>query len=156
MERRGPFEMFRLLIATSLLLVLLSVSVRVNAAPPVDLSDFDGGKRTVRRNVRPLEDKDLIFTDNIIKPEKTIRGLIEFKKEAIGRTHPDSKQGKPVLRFRKEYRARFLQFSKDKKWVAVELLNGRKRAWVPQDAVEILDEEYIRNLGGKFPGGQDQ
>lgn len=113
------------------------------ASPPVDLTDYDGGQRKVRRSAKPLTDNDLIFTDNIIKPEKQLHGLVLFKKATVGRTEPKA-QGKAVIRFQVEYRARFLQFSKDKKWVAVELLNGRKRSWVPMDAVEILDENYTR------------
>jgi hypothetical protein len=113
------------------------------ASPPVDLSDYDGSHRVVRQAEKPLTDKDLIFTDNIIKPEKLLHGLVLFKSDAIGRTEakPDAKA---VLRFRAEYRGRFLQYSKDKKWVAVELLNGRKRAWVPLASVEILDETYTK------------
>jgi len=154
--------MFRLLSRIKSSRVVLAVaffgmlSDHVHAAPPIDLSDFDGGHRTVKRDAKPLADRDLIFTDNVIKPEKTLRGLVYFKKDAIGRTHPSGKQGKPVIRFREEYRARFLQLSKDKKWVAVELLNGRKRSWVPAGAVDILDEEYTRALGGKLPGGQNE
>jgi hypothetical protein len=113
------------------------------ASPPVDLSDYSGSHRVVRQAEKPLTDKDLIFTDNIIKPEKLLHGLVLFKTDAIGRTEakPDAKA---VLRFRAEYRGRFLQYSKDKKWVAVELLNGRKRAWVPLSSVEILDETYTK------------
>lgn len=141
--------MFRLLITLPLFLNAWSLLL---AAPPTDLSDYDGGQKTVRRVVKPLTDQDLIFTDNIIKPEKTIRGLVLFKKEAIGRTHPSATEGKALMRFREEYRGRFLQYSTRKDWVAVELLNGRRRAWVPADAIEILDEEFIKNLGGKAPG----
>jgi hypothetical protein len=113
------------------------------ASPPVDLSDFSGSNRVVRQAEKPLTDKDLIFTDNIIKPEKLLHGLVLFKTDAIGRTEAKS-DAKAVLRFRSEYRGRFLQYSKDKKWVAVELLNGRKRAWVPLASVEILDETYTK------------
>ena len=153
MEWRGDFTMFRVL-SLSLLGGILSSATW--AAPPVDLSDFDGSQRSVRRQVKTLTDKDLIFTDNVISPEKTLRGLVLFKKDAIGRTHPDTTKGKGVMRFRPDYRARFLRVSQDKNWIAVELLNGRKRAWVPADSLEILDEEYKNNLGGKLPGGRDE
>jgi len=118
--------------------------LEVHAAPPVDLSDFTGEQKVIRKAVKPLTDKDLIFTDNIIKPEKLLHGLVLFKTEAVGRAQPKP-DAKATVRFRPEYRVRFLQYSKDKKWVAVELLNGKKRAWVPAGSVEILDENFTKD-----------
>jgi hypothetical protein len=153
MEWRAIFEMFRLL-ATSLIFSTFFVE-RPQAAPPVDLSDFDGSSRTVIQKDPQVRESDLIFTDNVNKPERILRGLVEFKKDAVGRTHASPSEGRAVMRFRKEYRGRFLQFSKDQNWVAIELLNGRRRAWVPRDSIEILDEDYIQSLGGKLPGGRE-
>jgi hypothetical protein len=117
--------------------------VLAQAAPPVDLSDYGGNQRVVKKAEKPLTDRDLIFTDNIIKPEKLLHGLVLFKKPTLGRAEAKA-DARALLRFKPEYRARFLKFSKDKKWVAVELLNGRKRAWVSADAIEILDEDYTK------------
>ena len=144
MEYWSLFKMFYILILFSLVF-----SNSLDAAPPIDLSDFNGRQQSVRKQVPNLSDKDLIFTDNIIKPEKTIRGLVLFKKQAIGRSHPNFVEGKPLMRFREEYRARFLQYSQDKKWIAVELLNGSRKAWIPSESVEILDEEYVQSLEKK-------
>ncbi len=140
---RGIQMSIRILMSLLTVLGLAFVSQAGLASPPVDLSDYSGSQRVVRQAERPLTDKDLIFTDNIIKPEKLLHGLVLFKTDAIGRTQAKP-NAKAVLRFRSEYRGRFLQYSKDKKWVAVELLNGRKRAWVPLASVEILDETYTK------------
>lgn len=134
----------RLLKILSLVAVMPFVVPETHAAPPVDLSDYSGEQKVIRRSAKPLTDKDLIFTDNIIKPEKLLHGLVLFKTEAVGRTQPKP-DAKGVVRFRAEYRVRFLQYSKNKKWVAVELLNGKKRAWVPAESVEILDENFSKD-----------
>lgn len=127
----------------TLLLALFSTSVL--AAPPVDLSDFDGGAKNVKRKVKPLKDKDLIFTDNLGKVENQLNGIVEFKEITIGRIRPDVRR-RPVMKFQPQFRARFLQFSPDNRWIAVELLNGKRRAWVPIDKVNILDKNIQKKL----------
>ncbi|MEO5666529.1 MAG: hypothetical protein ABIR96_00575 [Bdellovibrionota bacterium] len=135
---------FRILTFSLLAASALFGMSRSFAAPPVDLSDYDGAHRVLRRVEKPLTDKDLIFTDNIIKPEKLLHGLVLVKTATLGRTEANTK-AKAVLSFKPEYRVRFLQYSKDKKWIAIELLNGRKRAWVQSSAVEVLDENYTKD-----------
>jgi len=125
-----------------------------HSAPPVDLSDFTEASRTVRTRKKPLGDKDIIFTDNVIKPEKIITGLVLIKEPTYGRSKPMMKS-KAILRFQKDFRVRFVQFSKSKDWVAVELLNKKRKAWVPLKAVQLLDEEQIKVLR-EFQNNQEQ
>lgn len=116
------------------------ISLQACAAPPVDLSrDEEKAPREQIRKQR-LSENDLIFTGNLDQPEKTIQGLVQFKESVVGRSSP-SPTGKPMLKFRKEYRARFLQYSQNKQWVAVELLNKKRRCWVPAKTVEFLGKE---------------
>lgn len=115
------------------------------AGPPVDLSDFKKASKTVRKRASSLKDKDMIFTDNVIKPEKIIKSLVLFKKTTYGRTRA-TKKSKAILKFRKDFRARFLQFSQNKEWVAIELLNKKRKAWVPVENIRLLDEAQQSKL----------
>lgn len=126
-------------------LLLLTWTSLVQAAPPLDLTDMSGLTRNVKQKRTKIKDNDIIFTDNLAKPESQLKGLVEFKRETLGYTHPDPEK-KAVLRFRKSFRARYLTLSRDFRWIAVELLNGRRKAWVPRDSVEILDKDISQKL----------
>ncbi len=117
----------------------------VFAAPPLDLSDFAGASDTVREKKKRLKDNDIIFTDNVIRPEKIIKGLVEIKQDTYGRSKPTYKS-KAIIKLRKDYRARFVQFSKSHTWIAIELLNKKKKAWVNLEKVKLLDEEQIKQV----------
>ncbi len=112
------------------------VSTSAWASPPVDLTDLSkgpGGKKIVRPK---LTDKDLIFTDNLSQYDPALRTTAIFKDDSFGRARP-SMQSKPILRFRKDFRVRVLRHSRDGKWIAVELLNGARRAWVQKPSLSL-------------------
>lgn len=129
-------------------LAILSFCVwgpHLGAAPPLDLTDMSGLTRNVKQKQTTIKDNDIIFTDNLAKPETQLKGLVEFNRETLGYTHPNAEE-KAVLRFRKSFRARYLTLSRDFQWIAVELLNGKRKAWVPRESVEILDKDIRQKL----------
>lgn len=121
------------------------MSLGAHSAPPLDLTDMSGLTRNIKQKRTTIKDNDIIFTDNLAQPETQLKGLVEFKEETLGYTHPNTDE-KAVLRFRKSYRAKYLTLSRDFKWIAVELLNGRRKAWVPRQTVEVLDRDIRQKL----------
>ncbi len=117
-------------------LVCAFVAGIAGASPPVDLTDLSknpGNQKIARPR---LSDKDLIFTDNLSQYDPALRTSAIFNADSFGRARP-SMQSKPILRFRKDFRVRVLRHSRDGRWIAVELLNGARRAWVPKPSLVL-------------------
>lgn len=108
------------------------------AAPLVDLA---GGDEKALPRERPLNQEDLVYTDNIKSDDSLLKDAARVLFAVPGRAKPQ-RNGKVIHKFRANDLVRILRDSRDKRWVGVETLLGvgskgkKVRAWVPKNSVK--------------------
>ena len=120
-------------------LIFLSVA---QAAPPVDVTSPEFTSVDSTRKAKP-KDSDFEMLD-VNDPQVDIeKDAATILFDVMGRSRP-SREGLAILRCIKHDRVRFLKFSSDKKWVAIQSLRSGKKAWVPVGALDRKFEKKTK------------
>lgn len=118
--------------------LFLLTTTFLRAAPPTDLSDVDGSDSNKKVIQKRITEDELTFTSDEAAAKATAIGKSpQIRFNVYGKNLP-GRAGKNILPMAKGSRVQILKESKDKKWWAVQSLQGKKaRAWVPKSAVLI-------------------
>ena len=123
------------------LLILLGVICSYSlglAAPPVDLSDFDGkasaAKGAKKSGSPTISEREMVYLDNQEGMESADPTLRTVRYKVLGRDRP-GREGKVLVRLGENQRVKFIKESKDRRWSMVEIVGRKKRAWIPSSAL---------------------
>ncbi len=127
-------------------ILLFAMTSSLWAAPPVDLTDQTGELARRLPVEKRISEDDITFTDTSTRgpiSNKLPEDAVPAEYEVPARTAPN-RSGRVIQTVKKGEYVRFVGYSRDGRWVAVELLRGKRtRTWLPRSAIKIRKQSGV-------------